>query len=123
MPSRESLGDTDESAWPAGINGKPEDPWRHQISIVLQNAGTKELFTFTSMSVTGRRAVGALLRHYDRMRKTNTDLPVVRLKPGGYAHRDERIGWVATPVFVVVGRAPAESAAKPDTSLAGEMND
>lgn len=104
--------------------GKPEDPWKHQVSVVLQNTETKELYTFTTMSVTGRRAVGALLRHYDRTRRTSPDdLPVVRLKPGGYAHRDERIGWVATPVFVVVGRTPSGSFAKPDTALATEMND
>jgi hypothetical protein len=124
MPTRNTLGDTDSAAWPAGINGRPEDPWKSQISVVLQNTDSKELYTFTTMSVTGRRAVGSLLRHYDRMRRTSPDdLPVVRLKPGGYAHRDERIGWVATPVFVVVGRTPAGSFAKPDTSLATEMDD
>jgi hypothetical protein len=42
---------------------------------------------------------------------------------GGFQHRDERVGWVATPVFAVVGRTPKDSAAKPDTSLAADMND
>ena len=48
---------------------------------------------------------------------------VVRLKSGGFSHKDERIGWVHTPVFAVVGKAPKASAAIPDTSLSGDMND
>jgi hypothetical protein len=48
---------------------------------------------------------------------------VVKLKTGGFNHKDDRIGWVPTPVFAVVGRAPRDSAAKPDTSLSGDMSD
>jgi len=48
---------------------------------------------------------------------------VVRLKIGGFQHRDDRVGWVKTPVLAVVGRAPKDSAAKPDTSIAADMND
>src|SRR5262249_27276931 len=39
-PSRESLGDLDEAAWPEGINGGAEDPWKMQIAIVLQDTET-----------------------------------------------------------------------------------
>jgi hypothetical protein len=42
MPPRESLGDTDQSKWEEGLNGKPTDPWQHQMCLVLQqpeNAG------------------------------------------------------------------------------------
>jgi hypothetical protein len=124
MPKRETLGDLDQSEWSTGLSGQPEDPWKHQICIVLQQGDTKELFTFATTSPTGRRAVGTLLRHYDRIRRTNPDeLPVVRLRPGGYQHRDERIGWVATPAFPVVGRAPRDSAAKPDTSIGADLQD
>ena len=49
--------------------------------------------------------------------------PVVRLKVGGFNHRDERVGWINTPMFAVVGRMPKDSAAKPDTSLAAQMDD
>ena len=105
-PRREALGDLDQAKWPAGLSGAPEDPWRHQMYLVLQGDNS-ELFTFATSSMTGRRAVGNLLRHYDRMQKSHPDeLPVVRLKTGGFQHRDERIGWVHTPVFAVVGRAP-----------------
>jgi len=124
MPSRESLGDLDESKWSIGLDNLPQDPWQHHVYLVLQNAVTMEMFTFVTSSKTGRRAVGNLLRHYDRVKKTHPDdLPVVRLKVGGFQHSDERVGWVKTPVFVVVGRRPRDSAAVPDTSPGGDMND
>jgi hypothetical protein len=75
-------------------------------------------------SITGRRAIGNLLRHYNRMQTTNPDMyPVAKLKVGGFQHRDDRVGWVKTPAFAVVGRAPKDSAAKPDTSVAADMDD
>ena len=82
---------------------------------------THELFTFVTSSITGRRAVGNLIRHYDRMQKTDASAyPIVRLKIGGFQHRDDRIGWIKVPVIAVVGRAAKESAAKPDSSLAAD---
>lgn len=129
MPPRESLGDLDPAEWPAGLSGEPEDVWLHQQNLVLQQVDTRELFTFSTTSKTGRRAVGNLLRHFDRMRRTTPDdVPIVRLKAGGFQHKDDRIGWVPTPLFAVVGRAPRDDAAKPetappDTSAGGDMND
>jgi hypothetical protein len=124
MPPREELGDMDPAQWPAGLSGEPVDPWQHQINLVLQHADTKEMFTFSTSSMTGRRAVGNLLHHYDRMRRLHPDeLPVVRLRAGGFQHKDDRIGFVPTPVFCVVGRTPRDSAAKPDTSLKADLDD
>jgi hypothetical protein len=124
MPPRDTLGDLDAADWKAGLSGAPEDPWKHHIYLVLQHGETAELLTFVTSSQTGRRAIGNLLRHYDRMRRNNPgELPVIRLKVGGFQHRDDRIGWVPTPVLAVVGRAPGDSAAKPDTSIAADMND
>jgi hypothetical protein len=119
-----SLPDRDEAGWPTGLSGKPEDPWKHFAYLPLQHGETAELFTLTVSSQTGRRAVGTLLRHFDRMRKSNPgELPVIRLKVGGFQHKDDRIGWVPTPVLAVVGRAPRDSVAKPDTSTGGDMDD
>jgi hypothetical protein len=124
MPDRETLGDTDPAAWELGLDGKPADPWRHFMYLPLQRGDTGELFTYTTSSVTGRRAVGNLLRHYDRMQRTHPDTyPVVRLKVGGFSHRDERVGWVQVPVFAVVGRQPKDTAAKPDSSPAADYQD
>ena len=124
MPRRDTLGDMDQTQWQPGLSGAPEDPWHHQMCLVLQNVETRELYTFATTSITGRRAVGNLLKHYDRMQRSNAgEVPVVRLKAGGFNHRDDRIGWVAVPVFAVIGRAPRDSAAKPDTSVAADLND
>jgi hypothetical protein len=124
MPGRETLGDNSPGDWPAGLDNKPQDPWQHQILLPLQHAENRELFTFGTTSITGRRAIGNLLRSFDRLRKTSPDeVPVIKLKVGGFAHRDERIGWVNTPVFVIVGRTKRDAADRPDTTLAGQMND
>ena len=123
-PPRESLGDGDPAKWEMGLDGKPADPWQNTVYLVLQRGDTGEMFTFTTSSDTGRRAVGNLTRHYDRLQKTHPDMyPVVRLKVSGFQHRDQRVGWVPTPVFAVVGRAPKDSTAKPDTSLSAQMDD
>ena len=100
MPPREALGDADPAHWEEGLAGEPQDPWQHAQLLVLQDTRTSELFTFATSSKTGRRAVGTLLKHYDRMQKTNPgELPVVRLRTGGFQHRDDRIGFVTTPQF------------------------
>ena len=124
MPPRHSLGDNDQAQWEI-FNGQPQDPWQHTVYLVLERRDeTHELFTFVTSSITGRRAVGNLIRHYDRMQKTDTSAyPIVRLKIGGFQHRDDRIGWIKVPVIAVVGRAPKESAAKPDSSLGADLND
>ncbi len=124
MPARETLGDNDQAQWEIGLDGKPSDPWQHHMYLVLQYGETAELFTFATSSRTGRRAIGNLLRHYERLQKTHPDMfPTVRLKIGGFQHRDERVGWVSVPVFAVVGHAPKDSAAKPDSSTAADMGD
>jgi hypothetical protein len=124
MPPRSALGDEDRASWNIGLNGQPEDPWQSQINLVLQRADTRELFTYSTSSQTGRRAVGHFLRHYDRLRRGDPDsYPIVRLKVGGFNHRDDRVGWVKTPVLAVVGRAPKAGTVKPDSSVAADMND
>jgi hypothetical protein len=124
MPTRDTLGDLDQTQWETGLSGQPQDPWQHQMSVVLQETASLEILTFSTTSTTGRRAVGNLLRHYERLRRADANLyPIVRFKPGGFQHKDPRVGWVAVPQFVVVGKAPKDTAVKPDTSLASEMND
>jgi hypothetical protein len=123
LPPRESLGDLDESQWPPGLSeGSIEDPWKHFQTLVLERVDTRELFTFSTTTKTGRRAVGSLCKHYDRLQLAHPgDVPIMRLRPGGFNHKDPRIGWVATPTFCVVGHAPRNAAARPpDTSPGGD---
>jgi hypothetical protein len=123
-PAREELGDLDKSLWDVGLNGQPADPWQHRVHVILQHAETQELFVFVTGSLSGHRAVANLLKHYNRTLRTHPDdYPVVRLKVGGFNHKDDRIGWVATPVFAVVGRKARGDSAKPDTSVSADMDD
>ena len=124
MLPRASLGDLDESLWPEGLNGGPEDPWKHQMYVVLQNPQSQAFYTFVTSSTTGRNGVGKLLKHYDRMRRNDPDsYPLVRLKPAGYLSKKPGVGWVDTPSFQIVGRVPKSSAAVPDTSVAADLDD
>jgi hypothetical protein len=54
-------------------------------------------------------------------RTRSGELPVVRLSTGGYKHSDARVGFVTTPVFVVVGRAPRDGAIKPNGALNDDL--
>jgi hypothetical protein len=124
LPPRGSLGDMDQSQWSLGLDGLPADPWQHQICLVLQDPRSLALYTFVTSSITGRRAVGNLLRHFDRMRRNATSgHPIVRLRPSGFQSKKKGVGWVHTPSFVVVGRTAKDSAAPPDSSVAADMND
>jgi hypothetical protein len=122
LPERAALGDLDPRNWEIGLSGKPEDPWKLEMALVLKRPATQELLTFSTMSKTGRRAVGGLLKHFDRLRRSSPgSFPVVRLKPGHYD--DDRFGPVPIPTFPVVGVSPGHTAAIPDTSLKGDLND
>jgi hypothetical protein len=124
MPPREALGELDKSKWDLGLDNEPQDPWLHQQAIVLQDVESREIFTFTTTSKTGRRSVSRLLRHYRRLRKDHPgDIPLIRLQSGSFEHRDSRVGRVFVPVFVVVGRAPRDSGTAPDTSTAKFLDD
>ncbi len=71
----------------------------------LERADNAELFVFVTSSVTGRMAVGKLLDHYQRMARAFPDEQLtIKLKVGGFKHRDDRIGWVPTPTLAAVGR-------------------
>ena len=124
MPPRVGLGDMDQSQWSLGLDGLPADPWQHQICLVLQDPQSLALYTFVTSSITGRRAVGNLLRHFDRMRRSDPDsYPIVRLRPSGFQSKKKGVGWVHTPSFVVVKRTTKNSAVPPDSSVAADLND
>jgi len=123
-PDRETLGDTDEGEWEVGLSGKPADPWQFQLLLPLQGVETSELFVFNTSSITGRRAVDNLIQACGRMQRTEPDVyPVIKLRISGFEHRDERIGWIKTPAFERVGKAPKADLTVVTTSLASNLND
>jgi len=123
-PRRDTLGSNDPTQWPVSpLSGKPEDPWKEQVNIVLVDPVTRAFYTFATTSKTGRSGAGALLQHYNRMVRHDSDsYPVVKLTPSGYD--DKRFGWVNKPTFVIMGRTARNmAAAVPDTSVAKDMDD
>jgi hypothetical protein len=123
-PNRESLGDLHQNEWEVGLSGKPADPWQFQLLLPLQNVETGELFVFNTSSVTGRRAVDRLISECGRMQRAEpNDYPIIKLRIGGFEHRDPRIGWIKTPAFERVGKAPKADTTMADTSISGELND
>jgi hypothetical protein len=56
-------------------------------------------------------------------RKEPNSYPVVKLALGGFPHRDDRIGWVTTPAFPVIGKTPKDGSVLPDTSLAADLDE
>jgi hypothetical protein len=120
-PKRETLGDLDQDFWPKGLDGKPQDPWQHQIMLPLVSTDG-EKYIFTTSSITGRSAVNKLLNHCARLQEPN-HYPVIQLKLGGFDHRDPRVGWVATPAFAIVGKAPKDNVESGKGSLANDLND
>jgi len=122
--ARATLGNTDPTEWEIGLSGKPADPWQFQLLLPLQNVETGELYVFNSTSLTGRRAVDNLIRACARMQKAEpNDYPIIKLRIGGFQHKDVRVGWVKTPAFERIGKAPKEDTTLGNTSLGGDLND
>jgi hypothetical protein len=123
-PKRDTLGDDDESQWEIGLNGKPDDPWKHQVLVPLLDPKTDELLIFNTTTKTGRCEANNLIKHCRRAYKKEPDMyPVIRLKVGGYPHSDDRVGWVKTPKFAVVGSAPKDNAAAATSAIDKDLND
>jgi hypothetical protein len=123
-PQREELGDNDQDLWETGLDGKPQDPQQFQILLPLLSTADDELFVFQTTSPTGRRACDAIIRMCGRMQaKEPNDYPVIKLRISGFEHKDERVGWVKTPAFDRVGKAPKSNATLTDTSREKDMND
>jgi len=123
-PDRETLGDMDQSEWEVGLSGKPADPWQFQLLLPLQHVETGELFVFNTSSITGRRAADRLISDCGRMQRIEpNDYPIIKLRIGGFEHRDPRIGWIKTPAFERCGKASKADTTMADTSLSGELND
>jgi hypothetical protein len=114
LPPRDALGDNDPMQWETGLDGKPSDPWVHQISLVLESSESGELFTFITGSLTGRKAVGNLLRHFNQMERRREDAyPLVQLRTNSFQHKDPRVGKVLVPNLVVCGRVQKDGTARP----------
>jgi hypothetical protein len=101
-PPRETLGDTDVSAWEVSPQG-PKDPWALTAYLGLRDSGDEgEKFVFSTASVGGHGAFRKLSEAYGRRTPKNRNkLPVVEIGTGSYPH--EEWGKVLFPTFKIVG--------------------
>ena len=124
-PPRESLGDNDESQWEIGpLSGRPEDPWQHQLIILLQECGSGELYAFVATNPTSRGACTDLMMHCQRRKRSGKDdYPLIKLGKSSFERREPPRVKVWKPVFHIIGHQKKDSLH--DTSLAGDvdMND
>ena len=123
-PPRDTLGDDDSTLWEVGLNGHPQDPWQFQILLPLLSTADDELYVFQTSSITGRRACDQVIRMCGKMQKKEPDdYPVIKLRISGFEHKDPRVGWIKTPAFDRVGKAPKTNAALADTSRENDFSD
>src|SRR5262249_21694236 len=122
-PERDDFGDLDEERWPVSdFSGVREDPWKEVLLMPLQSIEDGTVYVFSTMSVTGLRAVGNLLTQSARMAtKDNDNYPVIKLRCGGYDHK--KYGWVKVPAFERIGSAPKSQITAATTSVADDLND
>jgi hypothetical protein len=100
LADRSELGYTDEALWEKDPSGDRQDPWRNSRFVYLCDPETAEVYTFTTSSLGGIRAVSDLAEQIGRMRTAHPGaVPIVQL---GAAEMPTRFGRKSRPVFKVV---------------------
>jgi hypothetical protein len=115
LPDRETLGHDDQTKWEKGLDGKPKDPWADTRYVYLTNPLTAEIYTFTTTSGGGHKAVHDLGEQIELMRSAYPGAtPIVELRSAPWP---TRYGMKSRPLFKVVdwetGAIEGEAVAKP----------
>jgi hypothetical protein len=77
-PARDALPDLDQTEWPLGLNGEPNDPWKDTRYLHLIDRQTGTDLTFITDSFGGRRAIADLKSQIANVRLAHPSaLPVV----------------------------------------------
>ncbi len=100
-PSRDELGDDDESDWDKFDDGRAKDPWQFTNQVVMMDPDTESLYTFTTASKGGLSAIGEICKAFGaRMREAPDEMPLVELGVRTYEH--PKYGETRTPKFAIV---------------------
>jgi hypothetical protein len=116
---RDDLGDQDCELWETDDKGAPRDPWQFTNNLVMADPETGEVFTFTTSSKGGRRALDKLCQAYGLERVRHRDeWPVVELGIDSYQHPNKAYGRIKEPILKISGWIPkdADSPAALDAS-------
>ena len=107
-PDRDTLGDLDESKWPAGkFSKEPEDPWRSRLEIPLEHAETGEQYVLVAMSKTALGAMKDLLNQCRRLPPGYE--PRIRLDTATFK---SKFGPVKKPLLTITGKVESNGQAK-----------
>ena len=97
-PERHELDDNDQKKWPAGVDGKPNDPWVFQHFLPLENVESGDRYVFISSSAGGKIAVRRLCNRYAK--NIERGLPTVRLDTAEFPSK--QFGKIPRPDFPIV---------------------
>ena len=107
----------DESAWPIGLSGEPEHPWKWTLFIYLVDAATGESLTFSTSTAGGRMSIDELTTQIKQMRNMRPGaVPIVTLESRNFK---SKFGTRPRPFFKIEGwkvRAAGGGALKQLTS-------
>jgi len=125
--ARDGLGDTDVTQWPVDKfdASKVADPWKEAVYVPLENGTSGEMITLQIQSKPRAAAIfatDAFLRHCKQILKRFPDFyPLVKISMSPYESKNFGQQW--KPNFQPCGKIERASAAKPDASIATDMND
>jgi hypothetical protein len=106
---RSELDDNNRELWDVDDDGKPRDPWQFSNNLIMADATTGDLYTFSTSSKGGLNAIGELCKAYGQMMRQRPDeWPVVTLGVGSYAHSNKSYGRIKFPIFEIVAWAPKD---------------
>jgi hypothetical protein len=109
-PQRSELGDLDEEAWPLDDKGKAQDPWRFTNNIVMADAESGEVYTFTTASRGGLNAIGLLCKGYGECQHLHPEeWPLIELNVGSYQHSNRAYGRIKYPILDMIGWSPKDA--------------
>lgn len=100
-PLRDALGDNEKATWEVDKDGIRRDPWQ-QNCLLIMIGEDETIYTFSTVSDGGRRAIGELTAEYVKhAHERPSQVPIISLGTDRYKH--DQYGWVDFPVFKVVG--------------------
>jgi hypothetical protein len=95
--------------WPENSDGKSADPWQFFFIVLMKDADSGQLYTFSTCSQGGRSALGKMLvKAVEHMQEDNSMYPVVELGSESYKHSNPAYGRVHKPTFNIVDWSPID---------------
>ena len=125
--AREELGDLDPTIWPVNRfdSSQRDDPWKEAVYVPMEDSVSGEMITLQIQSrprAAAIFAIDAFLRHCKQTLKRFPDsYPLVKISMSPY--ESKKFGQQWKPNFQPCGKIERASAAKPDASIAADMND